>query len=67
MFGRQPFSTAPFCTLRNPIPVLIAQRLRAFDHSQPFITVRDFSGPFIAAYDHSRPGIRARDESEGTP
>ncbi len=67
MFGRQPFSTAPFCYLREQEPVTLSQRLQAFDHSGPFIFVRDASGPFIAAYDHSRPGIGLRDSSEGTP
>ena len=57
MFGRQPLSTAPFCFLEELEPVNVFQRLRARDLSQPFFSVRDFSGPAIAV----------RDQSEGVP
>lgn len=57
MFGRQPFSTAPFCFIEQEEPQNVYQRLRARDLSQPFISVRDFSGP----------AIHTTDESEGVP
>lgn len=57
MFGRQPLSTAPFCTLDVRQVINAVQRLQARDFSQPFFSVRDFSGPFI----------RVRDETRGVP
>jgi hypothetical protein len=57
MFGRQPLSTAPFCTIGTHEIVDAYQRLRARDLSQPYISVRDLSGP----------AILIRDESEGSP
>lgn len=47
MFGRQPMSTAPFCTIDVRAVINAIQRLKARDFSQSFFAARDFSGPFI--------------------
>ena len=67
MFGRQPFSVAPFCFLAAEEPLAAAQRLQARDRSEPFMQVMDFSGPAFAARDLSGPAFCSTDETRGVP
>lgn len=67
MFGRQPFSVAPFCFLEQEEPTITAQRLQARDRSGPLFHVEDFSGPAVAVRDRSGPAFGLTDASRGVP